>query len=332
MSDAAQHPPRTEHEAIRTQPGRGRDARGVTEIPRKGWFDIVKRVIGEVGRDSIMLIAAGVAFYGLLALFPAVAATMAIAALVAEPDQIVTQLEGLSEAVPPDVADLVLNQAVELAGSQGGGLSLAALLGFAIALWSASAGVGALMQGVNVAYDEEETRGFVKLKAITLGLTLLLIVGVIVVAGIMLVLPIALQFLAFAPVMETLIQWLAYVPMGLFIIAGVTLLYRFGPDRSPAQWRWLTPGAVVASVLWLLASIGFSIYVQNFGSYNETFGSLAGVIVALLWMWISAVVILVGAELNAEAEAQTAHDTTTGPREPMGHRGAVKADTLGETG
>jgi membrane protein len=329
MSTAADQPPETEHEVVRTQPGRGRGADGVTQIPARGWLDILKRVLGEISKDNVMLIAAGVAFYGLLALFPAVAATMALAALIAQPDQIVTQLEGIAEVVPPDVADLVLDQAVELAGSQGGGLSLAALFGFGIALWSASAGVGALMQGVNIAYDEQETRGFVKLKAITLGLTLLLIVGVIVVAGIMLALPIALEFLTFAPFMETLIQWLAFVPMGLFIIGGGTLLYRFGPDRSPAKWRWLTPGAVVASILWLIASIAFSIYVQNFGSYNETFGSLAGVVVALLWMWISAVVILAGAELNSEAEAQTARDTTKGPREPMGHRGAVKADNLG---
>jgi membrane protein len=330
MADVAQATPQTEHDAIRQQPDRGRGARGVTEIPAKGWLDILKRVLGEISRDNVMLIAAGVAFYGLLALFPAVTATMAIAALFLDPSQVTTQLEGLTQVVPPAVAELVLEQAVELAGSQEGGLSFAAVIGLGIALWSASAGVGALMQGVNVAYDERETRGFFKLKAITLGMTLLLIVGVIVVAGIMLVLPVALNFLAFAPAMETLIQWLAYLPMGLLIVAGVTLLYRFGPDRAPAKWRWLTPGALVASILWLLASIAFSVYVQNFGSYNETFGSLAGVIVALLWMWISAVVILAGAELNSEAEAQTARDTTKGPREPMGHRGAVKADNLGE--
>jgi membrane protein len=199
----------------------------------------------------------------------------------------------------------------------------------ALALWSASAGVGALIEGLNVAYDEEETRGFVKLKALTLLLTLGMIVGVIVAAALIVALPIALGFLAVAPWVETLIGVVKFVPLALLFLGGLAILYRYGPDREDAKLAWITPGALLAMTAWLVMSIGFSIYVSNFASYNETFGSLAGVIVLLTWMWLSAYIVLIGAEVNAEMEAQTAHDTTTGAREPMGDRGARKADELG---
>ncbi|UWQ21133.1 YihY/virulence factor BrkB family protein [Jannaschia sp. W003] len=321
--------PASSRHADELEPGRGRHADGPTKIPMRGWIDIFKRVVGEIGKDHVGLVAAGVAFYGLLAIFPAITALMSIAGLLYEPSELVNSLAGVAGVVPQDVAQIVLDQAEKVAGSQEGGLTLGLILGLGLALWSASAGVGSLIEGINLAYDERETRGFVKLKLITLGLTLLMIVGVIVAALLIIAVPVVLQFLAFAPAMETAIQLLSYVPLALIVVTGVGLLYRFGPARDPAKWRWLTPGALIACTLWLVASIGFSIYVTNFGSYNETFGSLAGVVVMLMWMWISAYVILMGAELNSEIEAQTARDTTTGPREPMGYRGAVKADELG---
>jgi membrane protein len=156
-----------------------------------------------------------------------------------------------------------------------------------------------------------------------------MILGLVLAAALIVGVPIALGFLAFSPMLETAIQWLSYVPLALLVVAGLAILYRFGPDRKAANWAWLTPGAVIATVLWLIASLGFRVYVQNFASYNETFGSIAGVIVVLTWMWISAIIFLLGAEVNSELEAQTVRDTTTGPREPMGERGAVKADRLG---
>ena len=324
-------PPRhaTAAEIAEAQPGRGRDATHPHGIPARGWKDIALRVAGQVSKDHVLLIAAGVAFYGLLAVFPAITALMSITGLLYEPQELVSALEGVTAVVPSDVSEILMAQATEVAGSQQGGLTLGLVLGLGIALWSASAGVGSLIEGINFAYDEKETRSFVKLKALTILMTVLIILGVLVAAVLIVVVPIMLSFVAFAPWVERLIQWVKYIPLALLVIFGLGVLYRYGPDRETAKIRWLAPGTLIAALLWLIASIGFSVYVSNFGSYNETFGSIAGVVVMLLWMWISAVVILLGAELNSEIEAQTARDTTTGIREPMGHRGAVKADNVG---
>ena len=321
--------PASARQADAREPGRGRGATSPTAIPSRGWKDIMLRVKDEISKDHVGLVAAGVAFYGLLAIFPAITAVMAITGLIYEPTELVGALEGVTALVPRDVATILLDQAEKVAGGEQGGLTLGLILGLGLALYSASAGVGSLMEGINLAYDEEETRGFVRLKLVTLALTLCMVVGVVLAAGLVIALPIALGFLAFSPAIETLIQWVAYVPLAAILVLGIAVLYRFGPDRDAARWAWLSPGTIAAAGLWLVASVGFSIYVANFGSYNETFGSLAGVVVLLMWMWISAYVILVGAEINSEAEAQTARDTTVGPREPMGHRGAVKADGLG---
>ncbi|CTQ48827.1 YihY/virulence factor BrkB family protein [Jannaschia donghaensis] len=320
----------TTAEAVEAQPGRGRDATGPTKIPKKGLKDVLWRLKDEISNDNLFLVAAGVAFYGLLAIFPAITALMSVAGLLYRPEELVSVLEGASRVVPPDVSRILLEQAQSVAGSDEGGLTLGLALGFGLALWSASSGVGSLIQGLNVAYDEEETRSFVWLKLRTIAMTIAMIIGLIVAAALIVLVPIALDFVAFTPGIEMLIQLVAYVPLALIFIGGVSALYRWGPDRSKAEWKWLTPGALVSSVLWLIASVGFSVYVQAFGSYNETFGSIGGVIVLLMWLWISAIVILLGAELNSELEAQTARDTTTGEREPMGHRGAVKADELGD--
>lgn len=316
-------------EAVAAQPGRGRDASRPRDIPRRGLWDVFKRLRDEVSSDNLALIAAGVAFYGLLAVFPAITALMAVTGLIYEPGELVAVLEGAAAVVPPDVSQILLDQARSVAGGDGSGLSVGLFLGLSLALWSASSGVGSLVQGLNVAYDEKETRGFVVLRLRTLAMTIAMMVGLIVAAALIVAVPIALAVQVFPPMVERAVQVLSYVPLALIFVGGVSALYRWGPDRARAKWRWLTPGAVFSSVLWLLASVGFSIYVQTFGSYNETFGSIAGVIVLLMWLWLSAFVILLGAELNAELEAQTARDTTTGPRAPMGHRGAVKADELG---
>ncbi len=323
------HFQRSTREIAQAEPNRGRDASRPSAIPTKGWKDIFFRVVGQIGKDHVGLVAAGIAFYGLLAIFPAITALMAIAGLLYQPQELVGALEGISAVVPPDVSRILLDQAMQVAGSQQGGLTLGLTLGLALALWSASIGAGSMIEGLNMAYDERETRGYVILKLRTIAMTLIMIVAVIVAALLMIALPVALSFLAIAPWLERLIQLVAYIPMALVFVGGVIAFYRWGPDRNPAKLRWLTPGAVVASAVWLIVSIGFSVYVQNFSSYNETFGSLAGVIVMLMWMWLSAYVILLGAELNSEIEAQTARDSTIGQREPMGERNAVKADELG---
>ncbi|SFI55356.1 YihY/virulence factor BrkB family protein [Jannaschia pohangensis] len=328
MSADARRLETTEEIAAR-EPGRGRDAARPLAIPARGWKDIFWRVKEEVAHDHVALTAAGVAFYGLLAVFPAITALMSLAGLLYDPEQVVDVLQGLTGLVPPDVAQILMDQATEVAGSQGSGLTLGFILGLSLALWSASTGVGSLIEGLNIAYDEVESRNFLHVKLLTIAFTLAMMIGLLIAVLLIVVLPLALSFMAFAPGFERGIRLVAYVPLILLFVGGLALFYRWGPDRAPARLKWLSPGTLFAVVLWLAASVGFSIYVQSFGSYNQTFGSLAGVVVLLLWLWLTAFVILLGGELNAEIEAQTARDTTTGPREPMGHRNAVKADTLG---
>lgn len=306
----------------------GRKAESPRHIPWRGWIAIFKRVLSEMSRDHVTLIAAGVAFYGLLAIFPGISALMAIAGLILEPQQVTDQLSNFSQIVPEAAAEIIIDQAVAVTGSREGGLGLAAVISIALALYSASSGVGSLIEGINMAYDEEDTRGLIHGYLLKIGLTLLLVVGMVAGLAATVVLPSILQILSLGVTIEALIglaRWAALLALTIF---GLGILYRFAPCRQPAQWRWLTPGAIVATVLWLGASIAFSIYVKNFASYQETFGAIAGVVILLMWLWISAVLVLLGAEINSEAEAQTRVDTTTGKPMPMGARGAVKADTL----
>ena len=310
---------------------RGRGATSPTEIGGKGWFDILKRVGGEIGRDHVALIAAGVAFYGLLAIFPGIAALMAIAGLVLDPQTVVEQLDQIGAILPAEASDIILGQAEDVAGSQTGRLGFAAALGVALALWSASAGVSSLMEGINVAYDEADSRGFFKRTLVRLALTLMLIAGFIVIVGLAVAVPVALGFLeALGPVAQLAITVLRWGVIFVVVVALLAALYRWGPNREDAQWRWITPGAALATLLWVVGSVALAIYVRNFASYQETFGTLAGVVILLMWLWMSAFIILLGAELDSEMEAQTRHDTTTGREKPMGERGAVKADNLGE--
>lgn len=308
---------------------RGRNAEKPTEISLKGLKDVGFRLKDEIAKDHVGLISAGVAFYALLALFPAITALVALGGLVFEPEQVVSQMEGLSGLMPQQVSDLIIGQAVKVAGSQQAGLGLAVVLGILLALYSASKGMGSLMEGLNVAYDEEEKRNFFMLKLQTYGLTVALIIGVVVAIGVLAVLPAVLALLQLGSLVEWAALGLSWVLMFLFALTGLAVLYRFGPSRENPEWRWLTPGALIGVVVWTVASVGFGFYVANFGSYNESFGSLAGAIVLLMWLWISAFIVMLGAELNAELEAQTRRDTTTGPDQPMGERGARKADHLG---
>ena len=309
---------------------RGRHAEIPTQIPLKGWKDIALRVKAEIATDHVGLIAAGVAFYALMAIFPAITALMALSGLILEPAEVTAQLEGLIRMIPEEAAQIILDQAVAVTGSEEGGLGVAFVIGILLAIYSASKGMGSLMEGLNVAYDEDETRGFIKRTLWTLGLTAFLIIGLILGLTATLAVPALLAFVSLPDWLEIGVALARWLMLGLLTISGLAVLYRFGPSRDNAEWKWLTPGAVLACIIWIAASAGFSIYVSNFGSYNESFGSMAGVIILLMWLWISAFIVLFGAELNAEIEAQTTKDTTVGPDAPMGERGAEKADNLGE--
>lgn len=309
---------------------RGRTAESPDNIPAKGWKDVAFRVKDEIANDRIGLVAAGVAFYGLLALFPAITAVIAISGLLVEPSQIVEQMRSFSGLMPEEVMTIITDQATSVAGSRDGGLGLAAIVGILVALYSASKGMASLIEGLNVVYDENESRGFIKLKLVTLGLTLLLIAGLVIGLGVTLAVPAILTFANLGPlssVLATVLPWILLVAMTML---GLAALYHFAPSRDRPEWQWASPGAIIGCIMWIVASVGFAFYVGNFGSYNESFGTLAGAIVLLMWFWISAYIVLVGAEVNAELEAQTRKDTTVGKDEPMGERDAVKADNLGE--
>jgi membrane protein len=307
---------------------RGRGADTPQEIPAKGWMDIAKRTAKEVKADQVPLLAAGVAFYILLALFPAIIAGVSIYGLVADPQTVRDQINRLAETLSPETAKLIGTQIQQVTSSAGGALGLATVIGILTALWSASSGMKALITGVNLAYDESEGRKFVKLRGLALVLTL----------GAMVLLAVALALIVGFPAVPdswpTVLQWTAailrFVLLAVLLLAGLAALYRYAPDRDKPKWGWASPGSVVATVLWVLASVGFSIYVNAFGNYNKTYGALAGIIILMFWLFLTAFVVLVGAELNAEMELQTAKDTTAGPEQPLGERDAHAADHVAE--
>jgi membrane protein len=285
-------------------------------------------VYNEIGDDRVLAIAAGVTFYGLLALFPAIGALVSLYGLLADPATINEHLAALSQVLPGGAMEVVGDQVKRVASAGETKLGLAFAAGLAVALWSANGGIKAIFDALNVVYDETEKRGFVRLNATSLVFTLGAVVFGLVALGAMVGLPIVLEHIWFGPTIEWLLSIVRWPILLAALIFALALLYRFGPSRDKASWRWITPGSVLAAVLWLAASMLFSWYASNFGSYNETYGSLGAVIGLMMWMWISTIVVLLGAELNAEAEHQTARDTTEGRPKPMGSRGAKMADEV----
>jgi membrane protein len=309
---------------------RGRDAARPQDIPAAGWKDVGLRTWRSVSDDHVSVVSAGVAFFGLLALFPALAAFVVIAGLVMSPAEMQERIATFTSALPDEAASIVTEQAVSVSET-GSGAGWGAVLGFLFALWGASKGVKSLMEGMNIAYDEEEKRGIIAYNLWALALTLFLIVGLILAVSAAVVAPAIASFAPLPGGIQALLTYAPWPVLFVLTIFGLGVLYRYGPSRAPARWRWITPGAVAATVLWMIGSIAFSIYVSNFGSYNATYGALGGVIVLLTWLWLSAFVVLLGAELNAAIEHQTGRDTTTGAPRPLGARGAEKADTVANT-
>ena len=309
--------------------GAGRQADVPQEIPPRGWKDIAKRTMKEVKQDQVPLLGAGVAFYALLSLFPAIIAGVSIYGLVADPATVRDQINKMTEMLSPETAKIVGTQLQQVTSGAGGALGLATVIGILTALWSASSGMKALVTGVNLAYDETESRKFVKLR----GLAILLTLGAMVLMAIALTLIVA--FPALADSWPTVLRWtvgvLRWVLLAALLIAGLAALYRYAPDRDEPKWGWVSWGSGIATLLWILASIGFSIYANSFGNYNKTYGALAGIIILMFWLYLTAVIVLVGAELNTEMELQTAKDTTRGPQEPMGERGGHAADHVAES-
>lgn len=304
----------------------GDDALSPTDVPPMGWYEIGRRTLHEVSRDRVLAVAAGVTFYGLLALFPALAAFVSLYGLVAAPGTVVEHLAILGAVMPTEAYELIRDQALKLTSKGGQQLGLSLAVSLLLSIWSANAGMKAMFDALNVAYGEDEKRGFVVLNlvslAFTAGVLLFALLGIFSVVAV----PLLLDRLYLGSVAEPLIQIGRWPALFVVLVAGLAILYRFGPSREQAQWRWVSPGALLAVAVWIVASIMFSWYVANFGNYDKTYGTLGAVIGLMMWMWISATIILVGAELNAESERQTYEDTTQGPPAPIGMRGADVAD------
>lgn len=310
------------------QAGRGRLARSPLQIPARGWKDILLRTAKEFSDDQIPMIAAGVTFYTLLALFPGMGAFVALYGLFADVAEAQRHLHLLSFMLPPDALKFIGEQMVRLAAAKGGGLSFAFVFGLLASIWSANGAIKALITGLNIAYEEHEQRSFIRKTLVSLAFTL----------GFLVFATAAIAILAAGPAIQTFVgeraamvfSWVSWPVLLVGLIVGLALLYRFGPSRDPVRWKWITWGSAVAVIVWVLLSVLFSIYVGNFAHYDRTYGSLGTVVGFMIWVWLSSLVVLLGAELNSEIEHQTAIDTTTGAPEPMGFRRARMADTLGE--
>jgi membrane protein len=310
---------------------RGRRADSPTEIPPMGWWDISKRTFGQASTDNLGLIAAGVAFYGFLAFVPLLAALVLTYGLVVDPADIVLHFTKMSRLMPADVARLVGEQLQALIKTSADKKGFGLLGALGLAFFGALQGAGAIVTALNIVYKEANDRSFIKTylinAAVTLGAVALAITLVLAAS-----LSNALELLVaeMPSIAASMVKFASWFTAGIVAIVAFAALYRYGPSRANAKWRWLTPGSLFAAFGLLAASVGFAWYASNFGSYNATYGSLGAVVVLLMWLYISAYVVLFGAELNAEIEHQTAVDTTTGRKRPLGERDAVMADTVAD--
>ncbi|MDK3255895.1 YihY/virulence factor BrkB family protein [Blastococcus capsensis] len=306
----------------------GIDAAAPTQIPARGWKQVLKRAWAENNADNMPIIAGGVAFFGFLAIFPSLLALISIYGLVASEERAAAQVESFTAGLPESAQTLIEDQVTAITENAGGALTLSLIVSILAALWSSSGGVSNLVTAVNIAYDEVETRNFIKLRALSLALTLGAIVFVILTIGLVAVLPVVIDALPLGAVGTVLAETARWIALLAVVAGSLSVLYRVAPDRDAPRLRWVSLGSIVVTVVWALVSLGFTFYVNNFGSYDATYGAIAGVIVLMLWLYLTCYLVLLGAEINSEAEHQTAQDTTEGEPQPMGRRGAVKADTL----
>lgn len=305
---------------------RGRSADSPAKIPLRGWKQVLVRTWKEFNQDNISIIAGGVTFNILLAIFPALGAFVALYGLIGDVSDVPRQLQVLSVLLPPDVVNFAGQQMVRLAKARSGGLSLALVGGLVISFWSASGAMKAVMVGMNVAYEEREKRGFIRFNLISLAFTF----GLLIFAAIVLIALGAGSLVGafLGKDVEFLLNVARWPVLFLAFAGSLSVLYRFGPSREMARWRWITWGSVSATVVWLLCSVAFSFYVGRFAHYDRTYGSLGTAIGLMLWIWVSSVIVLAGAEINAELEHQTMVDSTTGGPLPLGSRGATMADQV----
>ncbi|MBO9709205.1 MAG: YihY/virulence factor BrkB family protein [Caulobacter sp.] len=325
LSEDRAMPPHAFDEA---EPKRGRAAHHPHRIPWRGWRDILWRTGREIGEDRLPAVAGGVTFYTLLAIFPAIGAFVSLYGLFADVGAVEKQLQDMSTVFPASVVQIIGEQMTRLTVQGGAKLGLAFVVSLLLSIWSANASMKALFDGLNIAYDEDEKRHFVSKTALTYAFTFCGLLYAVVIASVLIAAPIAFRMLRLESIA------FVWIPLRWLTVLAVTalayaILYRFAPCRARPRWRWVSWGAVFGAGAWLVGSLGFSLYVNTFAHYDATYGPLGAVIAFMVWMWFSIMTVLVGAELNAEIEHQTAVDSTTGPEKPMGERGAAMADTVG---
>ena len=314
-----------------TQDERGRQATRPGEVPPRGWVDVLKRTRQGIRDTNASIVAAGVAFYAFLALVPALIAVVAVYGLVANPADVKDQITTFTSALPRDAQKLLSSQLSSIIRSAGSGTGIAAAIAIGAALWSASSGIAALNTGLTVVNRENETRGMVKRRLLALVLTLFAVAGLLVMLALVVALPSVLDSIDISGIGSTALELARWPLLAGMLLVGLAVIFRYGPQRRRPRWRWITPGAIVAVIVGLVASIGFSIYVSLLGNYNKTYGALGAIIIMLLWLYLMAFAVLFGAAMNAELERQTERDTTAGDEQPMGERGAYVADSVGPT-
>ena len=308
--------------------GRGRAATHPLQIPWTGWKDILWRSYAAMNANRLLAIAGGVAFFVLLAIFPAITALVSAYDLFFNAATITNHLSLMQDVVPDNVLGLVREQG-ERTASHGGTLSIGIIAGILVAFWSAMSGVKAVIDALNVIYEQREQRSFVKLNAMALIFTLGGFAGFLVVIAAVVVLPLALSSVGLASATATLTRVLRWPALFVILLVSLSVLYRYAPDRRTPRWQWVSIGSLIATVMWIVVTYLFSWFLANFANYNATYGSLGAVVGLMMWLWISTIVVLLGAELNAEIERQTARDSTVGAEKPLGSRGAAVADTVG---
>jgi membrane protein len=269
---------------------------------RAAWLEIARLLYAAIGQHRVVSIAAGVTFFVLLAIFPATGALVSVYGLFADPTTIQAHLNDMSSFLPGGAIEIIGDQLHRVASEGKTALGATFLFTLALSLWSANAGMKALFDALNIVYGANESRGLVKLNAVSLGFTVGAVLVLILALGAIVLLPVALQYVGLSGVGDWILQLLRWPALYFVVVLALAFIYRFGPDRERAQWHWITWGSAIAALLWIIASILFSWYAANFGSYNKTYGSLGAAIGFMTWIWISSMVILGGAEIDAVME------------------------------
>ena len=313
--------------------GRGRQAASPLEIPAKGWKDVTLRTWKEAGDDNVGLISAGVAFYTFLALVPLLGAVVLTYGLFASPSGVARSMARLTTLLPQQVAEIIGGQLSQVIQTSGGKKGLGLAVALALAIYGARNAVGGIITALNIAYEEQEKRGFLKVNLLAIGMTAAAVALIVLALGAATAMTLLDDALPHLPGLVTgLLKLLSYLVLAAVAAAAAATLYRYGPSRDEARWRWITPGTGLFALAWVVLTAGFGFYAARLGNYGATYGSLAGVVILLTWIYLSAYTLLFGAELNSELEHQTEQDTTAGPARPLGTRGAWSADHVAPAG